>query len=409
LLTAGVPCQPASLAGKRRGAKDDRWLWPEAIRVIGEARPRWALLENPVGIRTMGLDRIITELEAMGYTVGTVDIPACAVNSPQLRHRIWIVAHANEGRPQDRRVESRTAIRQRYEDTDEQSETKEPDQGSPVAHGSGVGQQGSGECEYALHTTSHCAGEASKPDDDAGDVADSSVLGRNRGERTTDKDGTEVDNCSFWSDYEWVEAAGKWRRCPESRICWVVDGVPYGLSSPIHHTSGGLEDGTQGGQGNPEEVSILRHDVQAQAIQWEAGRPLSIQEKEVLFPIMCKLEPECDRVHGQVSPTQEEPMPRLRHNQQSGGSSSGWRQIEQYRIELDDALRLLPHDKTLAAMARDGDTARRDKCGIVSIIQGLSYGLPARIRRPALEALGNSIVPEVAARIIWAIRMTEEG
>ena len=93
LLTAGVPCQPASVAGKRRGAADDRWLWPQTIDIIERARPRWCLLENPVGIVTMGLEGIIAQVENLGYTVGTIEIPACAVEAPQERMRVWFVAH----------------------------------------------------------------------------------------------------------------------------------------------------------------------------------------------------------------------------------------------------------------------------------------------------------------------------
>jgi len=96
ILTAGVPCQPASRAGKQRGEEDDRWLWPEALRVVAEAKPRWCLFENPPGILDVGLDGILADLEALGYEPGICDVPACAVNSPQLRHRLWIVAHAKE-------------------------------------------------------------------------------------------------------------------------------------------------------------------------------------------------------------------------------------------------------------------------------------------------------------------------
>lgn len=91
LLTAGVPCQPASRAGKQRGAADDRWLWPEAIRVIAAVQPTWALLENPPGIGDVGLHGVLSALEAQGYEVRVLSIPACAVNAPHRRERFWIV------------------------------------------------------------------------------------------------------------------------------------------------------------------------------------------------------------------------------------------------------------------------------------------------------------------------------
>jgi DNA (cytosine-5)-methyltransferase 1 len=101
LLTAGVPCQPASRAGKQRGKDDDRWLWGEALRIVSEARPDWCLFENPPGIDDVGLGGILADLEAEGYEVAPpLIIPACAVNSPQLRARYWIVAHCSSQRRQ---------------------------------------------------------------------------------------------------------------------------------------------------------------------------------------------------------------------------------------------------------------------------------------------------------------------
>lgn len=100
IVMGGPPCQPVSCAGKRKGSEDDRWLWGEALSVVERVRPRWCLFENPPGIRNMGLDGILSHLEDLGYTVGTVDIPACAVNAPHIRQRYWIVAHNNGGRPE---------------------------------------------------------------------------------------------------------------------------------------------------------------------------------------------------------------------------------------------------------------------------------------------------------------------
>lgn len=93
LITAGVPCQPISVAGKRRGEEDDRWLWPETIRVLSEVRPAWACFENPAGILTMGFDNLLSQMEECGYETQAFIVPACAVNAPHRRHRVWIVAY----------------------------------------------------------------------------------------------------------------------------------------------------------------------------------------------------------------------------------------------------------------------------------------------------------------------------
>jgi len=94
LLTGGFPCQPFSVAGKRKGKEDDRYLWPEMRRVISEAKPRWILAENVPGIFHMALDTVLADLEGEGYTTGTFIIPACSLNAPHRRNRIWIIGYA---------------------------------------------------------------------------------------------------------------------------------------------------------------------------------------------------------------------------------------------------------------------------------------------------------------------------
>ena len=96
IIVGGVPCQPASVAGKRRGTEDDRWLWPEAIRIVRAVRPRWCVFENPAGILSLQggvpFNDILSEMEREGYEVGAYSIPACSVGAPHKRERIFIVA-----------------------------------------------------------------------------------------------------------------------------------------------------------------------------------------------------------------------------------------------------------------------------------------------------------------------------
>ena len=127
ILTAGFPCQPFSVAGRRAGADDDRYLWTETLRVIAEIRPAWVIGENVAGILSMvqpvsvvemasGTDafgeaydmytersefiaeRICQDLEDIGYSVIPFVVPACAVGAPHNRDRIWFVAHSDSVR-----------------------------------------------------------------------------------------------------------------------------------------------------------------------------------------------------------------------------------------------------------------------------------------------------------------------
>lgn len=111
LLTGGFPCQPFSSAGKRKGTEDDRHLWPEMLRVIREATPRWIIGENVSGLLTwdggMVLDSVLSDLEGSGYDAWPLVIPAAAVDAPHRRDRVWIIAHSTRRRLEGRDVSIR--------------------------------------------------------------------------------------------------------------------------------------------------------------------------------------------------------------------------------------------------------------------------------------------------------------
>lgn len=125
VLSGGFPCQPFSLAGSRKGADDDRYLWPEMLRAIREIRPYWVVGENVGGIITMVqpgetvelgcetslfgedykneelhqqyvVETICSDLEREGYSVQPMLIPACAVGAPHRRDRVWFIANRTD-------------------------------------------------------------------------------------------------------------------------------------------------------------------------------------------------------------------------------------------------------------------------------------------------------------------------
>ena len=94
IISGGFPCQPYSNAGRKRGAEDDRNLWPEMFRIIREKSPAFVLAENVPGIVSMYLDQVLDDLESHGYATLPFDIPACAFGAGHVRSRIWIIAYS---------------------------------------------------------------------------------------------------------------------------------------------------------------------------------------------------------------------------------------------------------------------------------------------------------------------------
>ncbi len=94
IITGGYPCQPFSVAGSQKAHEDDRHLWPEMYRVIAQAKPTWVICENVYGHVTLGLDQVLTDLEAGGYTSQSFIIPSLANGANHRRNRVYIVANA---------------------------------------------------------------------------------------------------------------------------------------------------------------------------------------------------------------------------------------------------------------------------------------------------------------------------
>jgi len=128
LVCGGFPCQPFSVAGKQRGSEDDRALWPEMLRVIREVEPAWVIGENVSGIINMELDNVLSDLENSGYSCQTFVIPACAVDAPHRRDRVWIIAsHANlKSKPDGSQHEGQRSGQLDVADTDSKRTIKSP-------------------------------------------------------------------------------------------------------------------------------------------------------------------------------------------------------------------------------------------------------------------------------------------
>jgi DNA (cytosine-5)-methyltransferase 1 len=176
ILTGGFPCQPFSLAGKRDGTDDDRYLWPEMLRAIREIRPNWVIGENVAGILSMEdlqqevfskvegrkiartsisdhyeaiytrnaamlVNRICEDLEKEGYTVQPFVVPAGAIGAPHKRERIWFVAHSNSHRHmvEQRQNSEKDGIQAKRGQTVHARKFDRTDSHDDVAHADGNG------------------------------------------------------------------------------------------------------------------------------------------------------------------------------------------------------------------------------------------------------------------------------
>jgi len=102
VVTGGFPCQPFSHAGARAGTDDPRHLWPQMFRAVKEIRPTWVLGENVPGIISWSeglvFETVCTDLESEGYEVQPFVLPACGVDAPHKRDRVWFIAYSDSAR-----------------------------------------------------------------------------------------------------------------------------------------------------------------------------------------------------------------------------------------------------------------------------------------------------------------------
>lgn len=211
LLTGGFPCQPFSQAGRRRGTEDDRYLWPEMLRVIHEFHPRWVIAENVGGLITwsggMVFEQVCIDLEDEGYGVQAFVIPAAGVNAPHRRDRVWIVAHCDSGRLRD------------------QPKPKRRSEGAPITLNASTDAQYWAERNAkrdrdAQRTSTRIA----RSDPHAAHKSGKGLEGfrGHKGSRLNRKSGGagSIEGRRSW-DQNWFEVA--------ARLCRVDDGIPKGV------------------------------------------------------------------------------------------------------------------------------------------------------------------------------------
>ena len=182
IISGGFPCQPFSVAGKRQGKTDDRFLWPEMLRIIAEIKPPFIVGENVGGLVSMEngkiLDKILSDLADEGYQTEQYIIPACAVGAWHRRDRIWIIAHSGC-----------KSFKQNIE----------RGRGKHISERNEVGE--------VITTISKCGNDTN---------SDSDRLQRDFAKSQTQRDINEFITPKVWKDYSF-----------ESPICRTIDGIPH--------------------------------------------------------------------------------------------------------------------------------------------------------------------------------------
>jgi DNA (cytosine-5)-methyltransferase 1 len=425
LLTGGFPCQPFSVAGKRKGKEDNRFLWPEMFRVISEARSTWVVGENVAGIVNMELEQVCADLEGQGYEVQPVIIPACAVNAPHRRDRVWILAHnstdsrclngsSNQQGRQIQNIEIGKIKENESEwngwigriiqrDSDAQDTERHRD--------GGRGDGDTSRLRRALQTT--------RPDSDAPNPQNERLQGRvDGGERVQEEacrllptgpnfhapdaerqglegrnpkgagrtDGRDTarfdsidggDQAESW-DVPWIEVA--------TRLC----GTPHGLSDWLHRSGRGLNAETTN-KITRQNLPYLWAHLQSESF-WESfGGYEKIPVKKNVFAVLWEYFIRATKQNNLSSSSEEASWATLRNvwvEHRPGRSPLRWKYQEQRVGEFADIVPRLSHE--VASQTKQ-------------LVQRYS-----KRRVDRLKALGNSIVPQVAYEIIKAIARIEE-
>jgi len=150
IISGGFPCQPFSTAGKRKGTEDDRYLWPQMLRAIREISPRWIVGENVRGLTNWNgglvFEQVCSDLENEGYKVIPVILPACSVNAPHRRERIWFIAYSNNSGTESRCGANGDPTEKIWRQNKSNVSTSLSSIGA-TTNTSGIGQSGSGRPE----------------------------------------------------------------------------------------------------------------------------------------------------------------------------------------------------------------------------------------------------------------------
>ena len=366
IITGGFPCQPFSNAGKQRGKDDDRYLWPEMLRAIREVRPRWVVGENVRGLLSntggMVFEQVCADMEALGYEVQPFVVPACAVDAPHRRDRVWIVARlaADTPRNGDSGTSSEAGATPRRPDGNEAEQ--------PLQRGG---------FRAAPDTDGHRLGKRK---------GEQKPFARSRGE-THDSDGGK-DGFAADTDRDGGQAQAERESGKGCEAAHQPESLqhPDALSYPVgdRHSAPGAGEGAEGGRGK----LLLQPEERGDKAERADGLPRLPRTAP---------DTECNRRNERdedIQPEQPKREGSVSDGMQRDASIPGC-QPGKGRFGIPPDWSCFPTQSPVC----NGD-------------DGVSLGLAGipfpKWRRESLKCLGNSIVPQVALEIFKAIEKTEK-
>jgi len=417
ILVAGFPCQPFSAAGKRLGTEDDRYGWPDCLRAIREVRPEWCLFENVRGLTNWNgglvFDQVQADLENEGYEVTPFLLPACAVNAPHRRDRIWFVAYSSIIRCRggcnnwkERHLQGN--IRFTKEDqsewnrrqcgtgkvgsvtsdtTNTRIEGMRPERENEI-HGSGIVTDTkresskwvrSEQCEYSEQEQRKFGRNCSEMGYTR-NVADTDGI-RLRGE----SDG--IGKSGFFSQ---ESQRNYWANFPtQSPVCQRNDGISNRLARYITKELYNEISNTSK-ENRIENLPEMWKHIQQEEVWQKVRRFYALESKDILFQTM-QLYQTGNDPQIQLSPFSEkfskETMRYLQKHREFRRSPQG-RKLEKQRPEkLGNIVSFLPHEIALAARRFEAATSKFETWH----------------RQESIKAYGNAVVPQLVLQIFKAI------